>query len=283
MTEFYANINGIKVCYEIHGEGYPIVLIHGFGSRKEGFKCQIPVLAKRFRVITFDNRGAGKSERVKEPYTMEILANDIRSLLDFLEIKKSHILGTSMGGIIAQQFVLQYPEYVNKLVLVNTISGAPDNVGLELLKKNRLEQLELIKKDPEKAFWDNAHIWFYRKYRKELKENPKTKFFGIWSAEDEIRESTILMPNPLDIELQIETMKGFNTLDRLHEIKNPTLLLAASHDKICSKNTMEEMHKRIPASIFQVIEKAGHESPKTRASEVNKIIFDFLKNSIQFI
>ena len=278
MTELYININGIELCYEIFGEGYPIILIHGFGARKEGFKCQIPALSKQFKVITFDNRGAGKSERVIDPYTMETLADDIRCLLDFLEIKKTQILGTSMGGLIAQQFVLQYSEYVNKLVLVNTVSGAPDNVGLGILKKNRLEQLELIKKNPEKAYWDNAHIWFYHKYRKELKANPKRKFFGVWSAEDEIRESTILMPTPLDIELQIEAINGFNTLERLHEIKNPSLLLAASHDKICTKNIMEEMHKRIPKSIFKVIEKAGHESPKTRALEVNRIIIDFLNH-----
>ncbi len=99
----------------------------------------------------------------------------------------------------------------------------------------------------------------------------------MWSAEAEIRESRILMPTPRDIELQIEAMREFNTLERLHEIKNPCLLLAASHDKICPETVMEKMHKRIPNSIFRVIEKAGHESPKTRANEVNKIIVDFLK------
>lgn len=278
MKENFEDINGIKICYEIFGKGEPIVLIHGFGSRKEGFKCQIPALSQNFNVITFDNRGAGKSERVDEPYTMETLADDIRSLLDFLKIKKTHVLGVSMGGLIAQQFVLQYPEYVDKLVLLNTVTGSPDNVGLEFLKKNRLEQLELIKKDPEKAFWDNAHIWFYHKYRKEIKVNPKKKFFGIWSAEDEIRESTIDMPTVRDIELQIEALKGFESLEKLHKIKNETLLLAASNDKICTKNRMMEMHKRIPNSVFKVIEKAGHESPKTRAPEVNKIIIEFLKN-----
>ena len=70
MTELFAKINGIELCYEIFGEGYPIILIHGFGARKEGFKCQIPALSKQFKVITFDNRGAGKSERVNKPYTM---------------------------------------------------------------------------------------------------------------------------------------------------------------------------------------------------------------------
>jgi len=278
MKENFVELNGIRICYKIFGMGDPIILIHGFGSRKEGFKCQIPALSQRFKVIIFDNRGAGKSERVDEPYTMETLADDIRSLLDFLKIKKTHILGVSMGGLIAQQFVLQYPEYVDKLVLLNTVTGSPDNVGLEFLKKNRLEQLELIKKDPEKAFWDNAHIWFYHKYRKEIKANPKKKFFGIWSAEDEIRESTIDIPTVRDIELQIEALKGFESLEKLHKIKNETLLLAASNDKICTKNRMMEMHKRIPNSVFKVLEKAGHESPKTRAPEVNQIIIDFLQN-----
>jgi len=278
MTELFAKINGVEICYEVFGDDYPIVLIQGFGARKEGFKCQVPALSEHFKVITFDNRGAGKSERVNESYTMETLANDIKELLNYLEIKKAHILGTSMGGIIAQQFALQHPDYVDKLILVNTVSGAPDNVGLELLKRNRLDQLELIKKDPEKAFWDNAHIWFYHKYRKELKANPMKKFFGIWSAEDEIRESIILMPTPRDIELQIEALKDFNTLEKLHELKCQTLLLAASHDRVCSKSNAEEMHKRIPNSILRVIEKAGHESPKTRALEVNKIILNFLRN-----
>ncbi|MFX1410729.1 MAG: alpha/beta fold hydrolase [Promethearchaeota archaeon] len=278
MTELFAKVNGINICYKVLGDGDPVILVHGFGARKEGFKCQVPALSKNFKVIAFDNRGAGKSERVDEPYTMETLGDDIRGLLDFLEIKKTHILGTSMGGLIVQQFVLQYPEYVDKLVLINTVPSSPDNVGLEILKKNRLEQLELIKVNPEKAFWDNAHIWFYHKYRKEIKANPKKNFFGIWSAEDEIRESTILMPTVRDIELQINAIKGFNTLERLNEIKSPSLLLAASHDKVCPKNVMEEMHKRIPNSVFRVIEKAGHESPKTRAPEVNKIIIEFLKN-----
>ena len=276
MAELYANVNGIKICYEIHGSGKPIILIHGFGSKKEGYKCQIPALSERFKVIAFDNRGAGKSERVDIPYTLETLAEDIRNLLDFLEIKKTHVLGTSMGGIIAQQFVLQFPEYTDKLILINTIPGVPDNVGLELLKQNRLEQIELIKKNPEKAYWDNAHIWFYHKNRKEIKANPKKRFYGMWSAEEEIRESTINMPRAVDIELQIEAMKDFNLLDHLYKIKNETLLLAASHDKVCHKSKMMEMHNRIPNSIFKIIEKAGHESPKTKAPEVNEIIIKFL-------
>jgi pimeloyl-ACP methyl ester carboxylesterase len=86
------------------------------------------------------------------------------------------------------------------------------------------------------------------------------------------------MPTPRDIELQIEALKGFNTLEKLHEIKSPTLILAASHDRICSKTNAEEMHKRFPNSVLKIIEKAGHESPKTRSSEVNKLIIDFLNN-----
>ena len=78
------NYSAIEICYEIFGEGYPIILIQGFGARKENFKYQVPALSEYFKVITFDNRGSGKSERVNDPYTMETLVDDVKRLLDYL-------------------------------------------------------------------------------------------------------------------------------------------------------------------------------------------------------
>ncbi|MHA1488447.1 MAG: alpha/beta fold hydrolase [Promethearchaeota archaeon] len=277
MTESYTMVNGINICYEIKGEGYPIILVHGFGSKKESWIAQFSVLAERFRVIRFDNRSAGKSDRPIESYNMETLANDIRGLMDSLNIDTAHIIGWSMGGIIVQNFVLKYPHRVNKVVLINTVPDIPDEVGIEWLRKSRLEELELIKKDPEKAFWQGAHIWNYREFRKQMEADPKKKWHGLWSVEDEIRESTINMPTPRDIENQINALKTHDTLKRLSEVQNQTLLLAASRDRVCPKSGMVKMHERIPNSTLKVIEKAGHNSPKSRAPEVNKIIIDFLE------
>ncbi|MFW9876350.1 MAG: alpha/beta fold hydrolase, partial [Candidatus Thorarchaeota archaeon] len=102
MKEAFAHVNGIKFCYEIHGNGDPVLLVHGFGAKKESWIAQTSPLVKHFKVIRFDNRGAGKSDRPDASYTMEIFADDINGLLDHLEIEKTHIIGWSLGGMIVQ-------------------------------------------------------------------------------------------------------------------------------------------------------------------------------------
>ncbi len=278
----YADVNGIKICYDIHGEGYPVILVHGFGSKKEAWIAQVGALSEHFRVIRFDNRGAGKSDRPDESLTLEMLIDDIKGLMDFLQIEKTHILGWSFGGMIVQHFVLKYPEKVNYLVLINAvfrISGvAGDTAGLEAYKRMRLNDLELRKRDPAEAFWTEARINYYQKFRKQFEANPKKKIHGIWSAEDLIKESTIDPPTVRDIMNQAQVLRIHNPLDRLSEIKNETLILTASHDRICPKSVALEVHEKIPNSTLKVIEKAGHGSPISRAPEINQIINDFLKD-----
>ena len=117
MTELFAELKGVKICYELKGKGYPVILVHGFGAKKEDWIAQFGPLSEKFKVIRFDNRGAGKSDRPKTPYTMEVFADDIKGLMDYLKIKKAHIIGWSLGGMIVQNFVLKYPNYVNKLTM----------------------------------------------------------------------------------------------------------------------------------------------------------------------
>ena len=278
MVEKFADVNGIKICYDIHGKGYPVILIHGFGSKKESFMAQIPVLSQKFKIISFDNRGAGKSDRPDIPYTMEMFADDIRGLMDFLNIEKAHCIGFSLGGTILQNFVLKYPERVNKLVLINSISKVPEGYGPEMFINSQLKGLELLKQDPVSAFWHGAKTGFYIKFRKEMEATPKKKFYGLWSVEDLIKNSIKDLPTTQDIINQSNALFKTITLNDLSKIKNPTLLLAASHDRLTSSNTMAEMHKVIPNSTLETIDKAGHNSPHSKAPEINKNIIEFLKN-----
>jgi pimeloyl-ACP methyl ester carboxylesterase len=110
-----------------------------------------------------------------------------------------------------------------------------------------------------------------------MEANPSKKFYNIWSVEDLIKESTINPPTHEDIDNQAAALQDHNTLELLSEIKSPTFLIAATHDRLCPKSTMEEMHRRIPNSSFEVIDKAGHSAPLSRAPEVNKLILNFLK------
>ncbi len=279
MTDLYTNVNGIKICYEIHGEGYPIILIHGLGAKKETWVGQIGPLSKIYKTITLDIRGAGKSDRPNEPYTMETFAEDIKCLMDFLNIEQAHIIGRSLGGLVAQHVVLNYPERVKKVIFITTSSvGVPDEKAAEFLETGRIEQIEMLKKDPINAFWIKSKIIFHQSVRKQMKANPKKKFFDIWSAEDLIREDTIDPPTPQDIKNLVHAIKHHNTLNRLSEIKNKSLIIAGSHDRLYPKLVMATMHEKIPNSELKVIEKAGHYLTLSRAPEVNQIILEFLEN-----
>ena len=278
MTEEYADLKGVKICYEIYGEGYPLFLIHGFGAKKESWIAQVPELSKHFKVIRLDNRGAGKSDRPETEYTMEIFADDIKNLMDYLGIEKANVCGWSLGGMIVQNFVLKYPNRVNKVILINTNYGFPDASGPEVYKNMRLSELEVKKEDPAKAWWSGTRSSFYIKFRKQLEAAPSKKWYGVWSAEDLIKESTINPPTAKDINMQAGALKTHNTFDRLDTIKNPTLILAASHDKLMSKASLEQIHEKIPNSTLVVIEKAGHSSPLEKTPEVNQSIIEFLKS-----
>ncbi|MEE9379704.1 MAG: alpha/beta hydrolase [Candidatus Lokiarchaeia archaeon] len=274
----FANSNGINISYELKGNGFPVLFFHGFGSKKEIWKPQIKDFSKEYTTITFDLRGTGKTERPDYPYTMEMFADDIKGLMDYLQIKSTHLIGRSLGGMIAQNFVLKYPQHVKKLVLIATNAKFDDSSTVDLVINNRIKEIESIKKDPVKAFWNKSVFIYHQKFRQELKQSPKKKIYNVFSLEDLIEESATSPSRAQDIINQGNAMKGHNTINRLNEIKNETLLLSTSHDRLIPKSLMIEINKKIPNSILKIIEKAGHFMTVSRATEVNKIILDFLKD-----
>lgn len=276
MSDLFAEINGIKICYEIQGEGEPVFLIHGFASSKMGWIAQFGPLSEHFKVIRVDSRGVGKSDRPNIPYTLSMLADDIKGLMDYLKIEKASLIGWSLGGMTVQKFALKYPDRVNKLILLVTTLGTPDEKGVELLKESFLEVLRLLKEDPAKAFWQKARLLYRLNFRKQMEANPKKKFFGLWSVEDLIKISTMDPCEPQDVENLANAMKIERLIGNLEDIKAETLLVAASHDRITPKATMEEMCKILPNCTYKLIENAGHCAPLSRAPEVNKMIIDFL-------
>ncbi len=271
----YADVNKIKIHYEINGDEYPVICVHGLCYKKKEWFAQIETLSEHFKIISFDNRSCGKSDRPNEKYTIETLADDVRGLMDFLKINKANVMGMSLGGMIVLNFVLKYPNRANKVVLMNTnYKGA----GHEIAKQSLLDNLELRKKDPNKEFLEYTRMVFHKKFRKEMEANPKKKFYDIWSVKD-LKSIHVADPEtPKDIVNQVYAQSTHYTLDRLHEIKNPTLILAASHDRVCPKSAAIEMHEKIQNSTLKIFQNAGHFSFFSRAPEVNRILIDFLKD-----
>src|SRR5512136_2791190 len=124
----YANLGGISLYYETHGQGEALVLIPGMGADHSSWFRQLSAFKKHYRVITFDPRSIGKSSRPKEPYGFKALADDVVSLMDHLAIKEANVLGQSLGGLVAQELAIDYPERVLKLALVSsTMAGGDAN------------------------------------------------------------------------------------------------------------------------------------------------------------
>jgi pimeloyl-ACP methyl ester carboxylesterase len=126
MTTCFANVNGIKIAYRLQGKGPPLALIMGYRLNSIAWPVAlVEQLARRFTVITVDNRGTGLSDKPVKGYAIANMARDVSRVLDELEIAQVHMLGYSMGGAIAQEFVRQFPDRVASLILCATMAGGP--------------------------------------------------------------------------------------------------------------------------------------------------------------
>ena len=115
----------VRIAWERHGSGAPLLLIHGLGYARWGWEPVLPGLAERFDVILFDNRGIGESDAPPGPYTAGEMADDAIQVLDEAGVDRAHVVGTSLGGMVAQELALGYPDRVDRLVLACTTPGGP--------------------------------------------------------------------------------------------------------------------------------------------------------------
>jgi len=274
----FADVNGIKISYEIQGEGDPVILVHGFGVKKEVWMCQYGPLSEKFKVIRFDNRGAGESDHPDELFTMEMLAGDIRGLMDALNLEKAHVVAWSLGGMFAQHFAIKYPERLNKLVLINTLPNWPggDEAGIKMYVDSQLASIKAYQEDPINAFFERAPMGYSRKFKKEMQEDTRKKFHGLFSVEDYVQMKTTNIPTPKDIENQANALKYHDVIDQLHLIKSETLIITADKDRQTPMSRNQLIHEKIPNSKLVVIAGAGHDSPLEKAPEINKHIINFL-------
>ena len=149
MPKVYAN--GINIAYEINGTGHPLVIIAGVGYGKWFWHKIVPGLATHFQVITFDNRGAGESDKPDGPYTVAQMGADTAGLLDALNITRAYVMGHSLGGYIAQELIVTRPDLVGKLILASTNFGGNQVIpitpeAMKVLTDRSGDPVELVKR-----------------------------------------------------------------------------------------------------------------------------------------
>ena len=159
---------GFRMYYEVHGDGFPFLLINGLGGDHTEWLLQLPEFSRHFQVIVFDNRGAGDSEAPPGPYSTAQMADDAVALLSFLGISRTHVLGFSMGGMIAQEVALRHPERVDRLVLACTSPGGEgsDRPAFETVASIATSP----ESDPEEEFRRLIPFLYSDRYRREHPE-----------------------------------------------------------------------------------------------------------------
>jgi pimeloyl-ACP methyl ester carboxylesterase len=251
----------ININYKVEGQGKPLVMIMGFTAPLSGWMAQTPFFKKYYQVITFDNRGVGKSDKPLGPYTTKIMADDTVKLMDFLGIEKAHIMGASMGGMIAQELAINYPQRVNKLVLACTYAR-PDKTNEDASEPSKLSQLT-----PEKM----ASSVISRAFNK-----PLYRFtLGLlgWIQTRFTRASDMV-----GIAGQSEACLRHNTLDRLPLITAPTLVIVGTEDRVIKPISSEVIAGKIPNAKLVKVEGGSHTFTLEMKDVFNREVLNFLKN-----
>ena len=149
----FTDVNGVKLYYDHRGSGEAVLLIATAGNPGNVWTMQLPVLTEYFATITYDNRATGQSDRPQGPYSIEEMAEDALGILDALEIERAHVVGWSMGGMVAQELAISHPQRVNKLVLLASAARAKPHLKL-------MHEVEFVPGKPRAAVHATLP-WFY--------------------------------------------------------------------------------------------------------------------------
>lgn len=261
--------NGITLYYEIHGSGDPLILINGLGYDLWMWHKMVPFLAEHFQVITFDNRGVGQSDAPKGPYSAEMLADDLAGLLDGLGIPQAMVLGHSMGGFIAQAFVLKYPEKVSKLILAATNFGGPRHVPIT---QEAMAVLMDITGDPAARLRRGIVVSCAPGY-----SEAKADFIEEWVN---YRLGHPLLPEPYQAQLAIGLAliaEPASFEKKLSAVQAPTLILFGEHDKVVPPANAPLLAQAIPHAKIEILPGAGHFFPFEIPELASHAVTQFLK------
>ncbi len=258
------NVRDIDIYYEIHGEGFPLILIRGLGSNADHWYAQLPVFSSHFSVVSFDNRGIGRSQKSDENYTISMMAEDTVALMDAIGISKAHILGISMGGMIAQQVALTYPLKVHGLVLACTHCGG----GHAVRASEEIAKIfaEYIFTGSQEAAQKAAACLFTERTLSE-----RTEIIHQYQ-----KVSRKFPPETATLINQWKAIQGHDTWAELPNIKTPTLVITGSEDTLIPPQNSTILAERIPDAQLRVIEGGAHQFLLEQAGAFNEAILEFL-------
>ena len=241
-------VDDVELNYRRRGAGPAVLFIAGYSADSFYWNLQLDAFSRRFTAIAFDNRGTAWSSRGSRPLTIERLARDAAGLLEALGIPRAHVVGHSMGGMIAQELTLRYPHRVDRLVLAGTMARLP--------AAGRFagpQWAEILERCGVEAFATTAMIWCYSQ-----------RFFEErWQDAVALRDVYVghLQATPLNPEVlraQHGAMLTHDTSTRLGEIRRPTIVIVGADDILAPPALSETLARGIPGARLEIVDGVGH-------------------------
>lgn len=267
-----ASINGVNICYQASGRGEPLVLIQGLGSPGSAWFFQQRAFAKSYKVIVLDNRGAGRSSKPGKQYSVRTMADDVIGLLDHLGIDKAHILGASMGGMIAQEIAINYPQRVKKLVLACTIADTSGIDDAAMMQKSlglgdgvSETDMESLDARTMGRFMGTVTASSFNRRMYRAFFVPVSKLYFRYGG---IAEGVLG---------QLRSIISHNTLERLGQIKAQTLVIVGTDDKIFPPQLSDILAQNISGARLVRVEGGSHSFFIEMHGRFNREVLEFLK------
>ena len=263
----YASVNGVNLYYEEHGSGYPLVWSHEFAGDYRSWKPQVQFFTRRYRVITYNARGYPPSDVPEslDDYTQEQAVDDLQGLLEHLNIERAHIGGLSMGGNVALNFGLTYPEMARSLIVAGTGSGSTD---VEPFRRNVNARADVMRAGGMEAMGDYLNSGTRVQL---LRKDPV--------GYEEFRQG-FLEHSPIGSASTFAGIQGrrppiFDLEDRMRALDVPTLIMTGDEDEPCIEPSVF-MKRCIPRSGLVMMPQAGHAINLEDPDVFNRIVLDFL-------
>jgi aminoacrylate hydrolase len=259
-------VAGGEIYYEQSGEGDPLIFVSGLSGVGRYWQPQIPIFSSRFCVITYDQRGAGSSDKLQREFSLDQMASELAELMDALRIARAHIVGLSTGGAIGQTLAIDQPQCVERLVMCST--------------------------------WTHCDPWFRRLFEarrlmyQQCGSELHAMFHPLWlyppdyvnehDAEiDEERKRSVSGAPPVEVSMgRINALLKFDRRAGLARIKAPTLIIASDNDYITPSYYAETLAQQIPGSKLEIVKGGGHSVSKTRPGVFNRLVLDFLSAEV---
>ena len=251
---------GAKIYWDEQGQGEPVLLIMGLGYPSCMWHRARPVLSQRFRTVAFDNRGVGLSDVPPGPYSIATMASDAAAVLDAAGITRAHVFGVSMGGMIAQEFALQYPARTRSLILGCTSPGGPSSIRAD---SNVIDVLLMRGMTPEQAREDILPYIYDA-------NTPREKI------EQDVSLRQPWLPSPEGYMAQLQGILAWEAYSRIAQIKAPTLVIHGKSDALVPPANGELIAERIPGARLVLLEHASHLFLTDQTQAAHKEILEFL-------